>query len=226
MRLVPALVSIPAAGLAVLAMLASAQAPAEAQTARPRPGAPAPVPAAVPAPAAAPVAAPPPAATDAAPPGPQQTTATFEDWTLRCTRLPAAAPAAPGAFGQQFCELVQTVSSGDKPVAQIAIGRPTKGQPLLMTVLTPVSVSFTRAASLITQKDGDASTLDLGWHRCIPGGCLADAPITDDLMRRIQVWTEPARIVYADAAGRPVALPFSARGLPTALGALTKAEAE
>lgn len=222
MRPFPFLGFVPVLGLLAIADLG----PAHAQPARPRTGAPAPAaaPPAAPGPAAAATTVPP---ADPAPPGPQQTTATFEDWTLRCTRAPAAPGAAPGAPpAQQFCELVQTVTSGDKTVAQIALGRAGKGQPLLMTVLAPVSVSFGRPASLVMQKDGDASTLDLPWHRCVPGGCLADAALPEDLVRRIQGWTEPARIVYADAAGRPVALPFSARGLPMAIGALAKGEAE
>lgn len=201
--------------------LALAQ-PAPAQPARPRAGAPAP--AATPAPASTTAATP---LLEPTPAAPQQTTATFEDWTLRCTRPPPAPGTTPGATPpQQFCELVQTVTSGDKTVAQIALGRAGKGQPLLMTVLAPVSVSFGRPVSLVTAKDADAATLDLPWRRCVPGGCLADAPVPDELIRRIQAWTEPARIAYADAGGRAIALPFSARGLPLALGALAKSEAE
>ena len=172
-------------------------------------------------PAAAPLAqlrSPPPAATPtpAAPAAsavPQQTTATFADWTLRCSHTSSTA---------QICEVVQSISSQEHTVAQVAIGRVAKGQPLHLTILVPPSVSFTAAPTLLPAHDGEPAVVALAWRRCLPGGCMAEGILTDEMMRRVRGWTDPARITFADASGRTIALPFSPAGLPQAFDALEK----
>lgn len=67
--------------------------------------------------------------------------------------------------------------------------------------------------------------MDLTWRRCLPGGCLADGAVSEDALRRVRGWTEPARVTFADGTGRIVALPFSPRGLTQALDALAKDDA-
>lgn len=147
---------------------------------------------------------------------PQQTTASFGDWTLRCTRTAAAA---------QTCEVVQGISSQDRTVAQVALGRPSKGQPLQLTILVPASVTFGTTPALSLARDGEAPIMDLTWRRCLPGGCLADGAVSEDALRRVRGWTEPARVTFTDGTGRIVALPFSPRGLTQALDALAKDDA-
>ena len=144
---------------------------------------------------------------------PQQTTATFSDWTLRCSH---ASPTA------QICEVAQSINSQDHTVAQIAIGRVAKGQPLHLTILVPPSVSFAAAPALVPAHDGEQAVLALAWRRCLPGGCMAEGTMTDEMMRRVRGWIEPARITFADGGGRTIALPFSPAGLPQALDALAK----
>lgn len=177
--------------------------PAEAQPARPAPSRPTPAPAA-------------PAAPPAVPATPQQTTASFADWVLRCAR-----PTPPA----QVCEVVQGVQRDDKPVAQIALGRPAKGGALQLTVLVPPNVAFGPAPVLLPGREGEAPALaDLTWRRCLPGGCIADAALSDDVLRRLRGWTDTGRIAFLDGAGRTAVLPFSPRGLPQALDALAKEE--
>lgn len=159
--------------------------------------------------AAAPAPAPVPAV-------PQQTTASFADWTLRCTRTTAAA---------KLCEVVQTITAQERTVAQIAFGRVEKGQPLHLSVLVPPSVTFTAAPALATMRDGDAPMVELAWRRCLPGGCLAEAIVSDEALRRIRGTMDPARITFADGSGRVATLPFSPKGLPQALDALGKEDA-
>ncbi len=162
----------------------------------------------------APAAAPAPAASAAVP---QQTTASFADWTLRCTRVgPAAA---------KLCEVVQTITAQERTVAQIAFGRVDKGQPVHLTVLVPTSVTFGTAPALATMRDGEAAVVDMAWRRCLPGGCVAEGSVSDETMRRIRGTTDPSRITFADGSGRAVALPFSPKGLPQALDALGKEDA-
>lgn len=147
---------------------------------------------------------------------PQQTTATFSDWTLRCGR---SAPAV------QVCEVVQSITSQEHVVAQVAIGRVARGQALHLTILVPPNVSLSPEPTLSTMRDGDPAVIETTWRRCLPSGCLAEGTINDDAMRRIRAWSEPARVVFADAAGRQAVLPFSSRGLSQALDALSKEDA-
>ena len=194
-------------GLTVVVGILALGGGAWAQPARPPARAPTP-----PAPAAAPVAAPTPTAapTSAPSPAPQQTTATFGDWVMRCTA---------GEAGQ-LCELVQGVQRDDKPVAQMAIGRPGKGMPMQFTLLIAPSVAFAAPPTLSPAKESDGAPLRLEWRRCIPGACMADTPLTDDALRTIKNWSEAGRVTFLDAAGRPTALPVSPRGLGPALDAL------
>ncbi len=164
-------------------------------------------------PATAQPSRPQPPAQPAAPLQPQQTTASFADWTLRCTRPNGAA---------QICEVVQTVTNQDRPIAQIAFGRVAKGQPLHLTILVPANVTFTAVPALRTARDSDAPILELAWRRCLPAGCLAETSVTEDALRRARTGTDAGRVTFADGAGRLVALPFSPNGLGQALDALGK----
>ncbi len=181
-------------------------APCLAQAPRPAVTAPAPPPAAGPPAAAPPAGAPGPAL-------PQQTTASFGDWVLRCTRVAAQ---------NQVCEVVETISREDRPVAQIAIGHLGHAKPLHLTVLVPSNVTLGTAPALVGGREAEAPAAELAWRRCIPAGCLAETTLSDDSARRVRGWTEPGRIQFLDGAGRAATLPFSATGLPQALDALAK----
>ena len=120
--------------------------------------------------------------------------------------------------------MVQSIQREDKPVAQIAIGRVGKGQPLRLTILVPNNASFATAPTLLPPREGDAALAELTWRRCMAIGCTADTALTDEALQQMRGWTELGHVGFADAANRPVLLPFSARGLPQALDALAKEE--
>jgi invasion protein IalB len=148
---------------------------------------------------------------------PSSTLANFGDWTLRCQRL------GNGAEMQRVCEVVQQVRAQDQqtPVAELAIGRLTKAEPLHLTVALPVNVTLSSAPSF--SSDGKApEPLDLGWRKCLPGGCIADAILKDDMLRRWKAQPSAGRITWTDAAGRDLAIGLSFRGLTQALDALGK----
>jgi len=178
--------------------------------------APAAKPANAPAPAPAPAAAAPAPAAVQVPSEPSVTTASFGDWTLRCQRIESPKPA-------RICEVAQVLQAQGQqtPIAQIAIGRISASDPLRVTAVMPVSVSFPSSVQ-ITLGDKDAKALDLPWRRCIPTGCMADAAPGDDLLKQWRKASEAGRIVFRDAAGRDLALPLSTRGLDPALDALAK----
>jgi invasion protein IalB len=92
--------------------------------------------------AAAQAPAPPPAA---APAPPQQTTATYEDWIVRCETQPGPPP-------QKFCEMVQftQVKGGGSVILQVAIGRPVKGQPVKLVIQLPIGVWLPTGIKLMT----------------------------------------------------------------------------
>ncbi|WP_293867327.1 invasion associated locus B family protein [uncultured Alsobacter sp.] len=171
--------------------------PAQAQTA------PAPAPAA---PAAAAVSA-----------DPQVTTATYGDWVLRCTRT------GEGAQAQRLCEIVQTLQAQGQQaiVAQIAFGRLSAKDPLKLTILLPVNASFPGSVRMgLDEKDAGAQ--ELGWRRCLPMGCFADAEPKDDMLKRWRGQSGNAVLLYKDGTGRDVVLPMSMRGLAQALDNLPK----
>lgn len=148
---------------------------------------------------------------------PNSTLASFGDWTLRCQRL------GNGAEIQRVCEVAQQIRAQDQqsPVAELAIGRLKKVDPLHLTVVLPVNVTFSNPPSFTV--DGKApELLDLGWRKCLPGGCIADAALNEDMLRRWKIQTSAGRIAWTDGAGRDLTIELSFRGLTQALDALSK----
>ena len=148
---------------------------------------------------------------------PNSTLASFGDWALRCQRL------GKGAETQRVCEVAQQIRGQDQqnPVAELAIGRLKKADPLRLTVILPVNVTLSNP--LTFSADGKVpEALDLGWRKCLPGGCIADASLKDDVLRRWKTQTSVGRITWIDAAGRDLAIGLSFRGLSQALDALNK----
>lgn len=148
---------------------------------------------------------------------PNSTVANFGDWALRCQRL------GNGAEIQRVCEVAQQVRAQDQqnPVAELAIGRLKKTDPLRLTVILPVNITISNPPGF----SADGKTLELadfGWRKCLPGGCIADVLLKDDLLRRLKVQATIGRITWTDAAGRDLAIGLSFRGLTQALDALNK----
>ncbi len=152
-----------------------------------------------------------------APVVPDRTTASFGDWVLRCDRLADATPP------RRFCELGQTIQrAGDAgPLAQIAIGRILPTDPLRITVLFPINVTFEPAVKLAT--DGrDGQTIELAWIRCLPAGCFAGAVVSDEALRKLRAHKEASRLEYRDGSGREVVLGLSFRGFGEAFDAFVR----
>jgi invasion protein IalB len=146
---------------------------------------------------------------------PQMTTASFGDWVERCQRVAGALERA------KVCEVAQTirVEGQSGPIAQIAIGRLKKGDPLKVKLILPVNVAFPSAPKIGLDKKGDA--LELTWRRCLPVGCTADAEIGDNAPAS---WRAAAngQIESKTASGQDFRFAMSFRGLPQALDALAR----
>jgi invasion protein IalB len=148
---------------------------------------------------------------------PTNTSASFGDWVLRCQRL------GNGAETLHVCEVAQQIRAQDQqnPLAELAIGRLKKTDPLVLTVLLPVNVTFSNSPSF--SADGkDSDPLDLGWRKCLPGGCFADAPLKDDVLQRWRAQSSNGRLTWKDASGRDFAIGVSSNGLAQALDAFSK----
>jgi len=146
---------------------------------------------------------------------PQRTTATFEDWTVRC-EMPAANPQ------QKSCEMVQTtqVPGQPNPVTQIAIGRIAKGAPLKIVFQVPINVWLPGGVRLIyADKEQPLATT---FQRCVPAGCFAEAELKDDLARKLRTLTENGKLEFKDANQRDASLPVSFKGFAGAYDTMTK----
>ena len=143
---------------------------------------------------------------------PQDTTATFGDWVLRCSKSPEPAV-------KRVCEVAQSMvlKGQTAPIAQIAFGRLDKDQ--MLTVLLPVALSFAKPATIGSD---DTHALTLTYRRCVPAGCLADAKADPVFVKDMRAATKPGRLTFLDASDHPIALPVSFRGLPQALDQLAK----
>jgi invasion protein IalB len=148
---------------------------------------------------------------------PTNTSASFGDWVMRCQRL------GNGAETLHVCEVAQQIRAQDQqnPLAEVAIGRLKKSDPLLLTVVLPVNVAFPNSPSFSPDAK-DSDPLDLGWRKCLPGGCFADVVLKDDVLQRWKTQSGNGRITWKDAAGRDFAIGVSSNGLAQALDAFSK----
>jgi invasion protein IalB len=150
---------------------------------------------------------------------PGVTTASYGDWVLRCQRLGTAEKAT------RLCEVSQAmqVQGQAAPIAQVAIGRVPGEAELRVTALLPVAVSFPSTVRIgLEGSDAKGRVLDLAWLRCLPGGCLADGPVKEEVLKRWREGETPGRLLFKDANGQDIAIPLSFRGLKAALDALGK----
>ncbi len=149
---------------------------------------------------------------------PESTTASFGDWTLRCTRVTGLSSKG------KLCEIVQaiTIQGQSGPIAQIAIGRVNAEEPLKLTAQLPNNVTFPSTVHFAVEEKETLSA-DLSWKRCLPGGCYADVDVKDEQIAKWRPQADKGRLTFKDATGREIQLPFSFKGLSQALDALEKA---
>jgi invasion protein IalB len=149
---------------------------------------------------------------------PTSSSANFGDWALRCQRLGDVTERA------NVCEVAQQIRAQDQqnPVAELAVGRLKEADPLRLTIVLPVNVTFSNPPTF-SADDKMLAPLKLDWQKCLPGGCIADAILKDDLLGHWKTQTSTGRITWTDASGRDLAIGVSSRGLVQALDALSKA---
>ena len=146
---------------------------------------------------------------------PERTAATYGDWVLRCDQAAAG----------RVCEISQTIQAQlpngqTAAVAQVAMGRLQKSEPLRVTVVIPPNVTLTAPVKFSPEDKDGAPTIDLSWQRCLAQGCFASATLNEDMLKRLRARTEPGRLQVKDGQNRDVNLAFSTRGFAAALAAL------
>jgi invasion protein IalB len=144
--------------------------------------------------------------------GPDMTTETYGDWIMRCQT------AAEG----KRCEVSQSIvlQGQPNPIAQIAVGREKKSDPMRLVVQLPTNITFEGGVKTLLA-NGD-SALDLSFKRCFPIGCFADAPLNDAVLSKLKAQTEPGSMKFKDGVEREISLPLSMRGFGTAVEALSR----
>jgi invasion protein IalB len=144
---------------------------------------------------------------------PQRTTATYEDWTVRCETHPGK---------PKTCEMVQAVhiKGQANPISQIAIGRTNKADPLKAVFQVPINVWLPTGVKLVydDKEPGIAAT----YKRCLSAACFADLEIKDDIVKKLRGRTEQGHLQFKDAAQRDIAIPVSFKGFGQAFDMLAK----
>lgn len=139
---------------------------------------------------------------------PQTTTATYQDWTLRCDN-------AVGNPPHKVCEVAQTVMAqgGKAALAQVVIGRPDPTKPLKLIVQLPNGVWLPSNAILALD---DKTTVTATYKRCVQL-CFADADIDETVLAALKARTDPVKLLFADGTQRIVELSLSLNGFNAAL---------
>jgi len=144
-------------------------------------------------------------------------TTTHGDWVLRCK-----GSAASGE--KKACEIVQQLQSNNMVVAVIAFGSTSPSKPaaeMNMVVVLPNNVVVTEPVEASLDQN-DKAPLKLPFRRCLPNGCFASVPPSEEVLNRWKQSNSQGRIAFTNGSNQLVALPFSFRGLGEALDAMAK----
>ena len=145
---------------------------------------------------------------------PQLTTATFGDWVERCQRVNV------GGEARKVCEVALTVTANGQtaPLAELALGRARKADPIRLTLVLPVNVAFPSAPKL-TLASGEV--LEIVWRQCVPAGCFAEAGLSAEQLSALRE-AKGAKVESKAAGGQAFNFAVSLRGMPQALDAMAR----
>ncbi len=144
---------------------------------------------------------------------PEMTTATYQDWLMRCAS-PAGKP--------KVCEIAQTIQMEGQagPVAVIAIGKIAADDPLHLTIQLAAGVWLPAGVKL--QYNEKSPPVALEFKRCLQG-CFAEIDIDKALEQGLRSATGPGSITFESGARKPVTFQISFKGFSAALDASLKA---
>ncbi|WP_052960613.1 invasion associated locus B family protein [Rhodopseudomonas palustris] len=143
---------------------------------------------------------------------PQATTATYQDWTVRCDIRDAA----------KTCEMAQAmqIKGQPQPVTQIAIGQQSKTSPMKIVFQVPINVALGDGPRLVV--DDKDPGIAAAYRRCVPVACFADADLKDDQIKKLKGLSENGKLQFRDAADQLISIPVSFKGFDQAFDAMLK----
>lgn len=138
------------------------------------------------------------------------TVATHADWTVRCGANPQTQ--------EEVCYMVQQVTSNDtgRAVLQVAIGKfgPDKRDVALVTLPLGVRLPPGIAIEVTGQEQRKRP-----FERCLRVGCQAQLALDAATIAEFKAGLD-GRILFQDATGRTIALPFSLKGFTAAFASV------
>lgn len=138
---------------------------------------------------------------------PDRTTATFEDWIVRCE------VSRSGGKETKLCETVQTLAGPNGQVlAQVVIGRPAGATDDKILVEVPAGVWLPDG---VTIRLGDKPLVSPVFRRCRQS-CVADVDLPKQAVDSLITGSQPVTLVFAEDARKPVTLPLSTKGFRNA----------
>jgi invasion protein IalB len=142
----------------------------------------------------------------------QRTSATYDDWTVRCEMRDQ----------NKSCEMVQLVQvqGQQAPIAQIAIGRLNKNEPLRIVFQLPINVWLPSGVKFVSD-DKDPGVAG-AFKRCVSNSCFADADIKEDNIKKWRSLNEAGKLQFKDAGQQDINIPVSFKGLGQAYDAMQK----
>ena len=122
---------------------------------------------------------------------------------------------------KQQCGMVQTVKSKERKNVGLSVilfrtRKKDKTEGALLRVLAPSGVFLPNGLAM--EIDGKAQGR-IGFLRCLPNGCIAQAELTKKLLKALKSGTAANFIIY-EAPGRGLALEISLKGFTAAYKAL------
>jgi len=136
---------------------------------------------------------------------PTSTTATYNDWTVRCRIV-----VGNDKKTIKICEMIHVVSlkKNKQVIAQIAIGRLPKAKLTKIVFQLPIGVWL--RDKLTFNLDGK-TVMSTTYLACQANSCLADAEMTKGLLNQIKS-AKVATLGFSDASRRKNILPISLKG--------------
>ncbi|WP_245454293.1 invasion associated locus B family protein [Aquabacter cavernae] len=147
--------------------------------------------------------------------GPTRTSATYDDWVVRCER-------GEGTGGAKVCEVAQTLQIGNAQqglTAQVVFGKLKSDAPLRLVLQLPVGVWLPAGAQLTVGDNG--KPIPVAFKFCIRA-CIADVDLTPQQASAISSATGAGSLVFQDRNQSTITLPISLKGLSAALSARDK----
>jgi invasion protein IalB len=148
---------------------------------------------------------------------PQKTSATYEDWTVSCSRA---------ADRPKTCELIQiqTLEGQSAAASQVTIGRLEKDGPLKLVIQVAPNVSLDAGLKFTSDEKEPALPATFRW--CTNTRCLAERDLSADAAAKLRKITEPGKLEYKEANQRDVVIPVSFKGFAPAYDLLLKESAD